>query len=365
MSGLAYLKGGADETTEMDMGESVLVGASQTEDTAHHLWLLGLYLAHNETVRGDRATLAVGLLPEDTPGLVLGEGGLKGDADDPESNLVHIADRHRSDGAIQYRCQQSILSLWLLGCDLAHRVLVCGSTPLLEMGLLPESEDRPALEEGGLDALESLVYLRPMSKIWRDILAEQLHAAWLVQADQTRAAPRSQRCNTGSWDILFNSVPHEGGGEDGEGVNNATTDLVDHDGWSPADLRPGDAGMVGQPNGLPVLAGLASTPTSPAEPYAPDSYPDGVPAEIVEVVCAYPWPCQEALTVAWCESRFRPDAVGRLGERGLLQIHPVHMDRIRSLGYTWDDIFQVRLNVEVAYAIWKERGWRPWANCAP
>jgi hypothetical protein len=28
--------------------------------------------------------------------------------------------------------------------------------------------------------------------------------------------------------------------------------------------------------------------------------------------------------VSWCESRWQPDAVGQLGERGLAQVHPVH-----------------------------------------
>jgi hypothetical protein len=51
-----------------------------------------------------------------------------------------------------------------------------------------------------------------------------------------------------------------------------------------------------------------------------------VPAELWSAVVAYFPPDQriKAIQVAHCESRFKADAVGALGERGVFQIHPVH-----------------------------------------
>lgn len=65
-----------------------------------------------------------------------------------------------------------------------------------------------------------------------------------------------------------------------------------------------------------------------------------------------------AVCIAWHESRLRRRAVGREGERGLLQIHPVH--------FRWAKphrLFGARWNALVAYRLSK-RGtdWRPWTT---
>lgn len=72
-----------------------------------------------------------------------------------------------------------------------------------------------------------------------------------------------------------------------------------------------------------------------------------------------------AALVVWCESRYRPAAVGRAGERGLAQIHPVHIPLIASLGYTWDQMFELEPNLAVARALYDNAGhvWTPWVHC--
>lgn len=70
--------------------------------------------------------------------------------------------------------------------------------------------------------------------------------------------------------------------------------------------------------------------------------------------------CAAALTVARCESRLNPFALGQAGERGLFQIHPVH--------FGWVDerrLWQPRYNSLIAYRL--SRGgtsWRAW-TCRP
>jgi len=53
-------------------------------------------------------------------------------------------------------------------------------------------------------------------------------------------------------------------------------------------------------------------------------------------------------------------AEGRAGERGLMQIHPIHIPRIQRLGYTWAQMYEVGPNLAVAFDLWSEQGTRPW-----
>ena len=71
----------------------------------------------------------------------------------------------------------------------------------------------------------------------------------------------------------------------------------------------------------------------------------------------------EAIRVAECESSLRWDAVGAAGERGILQIHPVHRGRVEALGFSWDEMLMPWQNAVVAADLWAEQGWRPWV-CA-
>lgn len=87
------------------------------------------------------------------------------------------------------------------------------------------------------------------------------------------------------------------------------------------------------------------------------------PGELADLICSYDWPCRQWTEIVRCESTFNPHAVGSAGERGLTQVHPVHRPRIEAMGFTWDDMFDPRANLDVAYSIWSEQGTRPW-SCA-
>ena len=81
----------------------------------------------------------------------------------------------------------------------------------------------------------------------------------------------------------------------------------------------------------------------------------GVDGWIERLICSsYDWPCADALAVAWCESRFNPQAVSPDGQNvGVFQVNLVH-------GYYPG----AEANVAKAYAIWTDQGWAPW-SCRP
>jgi len=70
--------------------------------------------------------------------------------------------------------------------------------------------------------------------------------------------------------------------------------------------------------------------------------------------------CERAVRIAWCESRHLPDAEGQARERGLFQIHPVHQAWIGDYGFTWDDMYKVDPNIQIAKVLYDEQGWKPW-----
>jgi hypothetical protein len=103
------------------------------------------------------------------------------------------------------------------------------------------------------------------------------------------------------------------------------------------------------PLAWPAGEGLAAVDESPRPMVAL------LPTSIEDIICAPPWPCEEALAVAWCESRFDPQAVGDYGERGLFQVHP---------GFWGPVPPDPQGQVAQAHAIWREHGWGPW-RCRP
>ena len=68
-----------------------------------------------------------------------------------------------------------------------------------------------------------------------------------------------------------------------------------------------------------------------------------------------------------CEtgSTYNRFSEGRAGERGLLQVHPIHIRLINSLGYSWFDMYSVYPNIHVGYELYKRAGYSfaPW-SCA-
>jgi hypothetical protein len=92
-------------------------------------------------------------------------------------------------------------------------------------------------------------------------------------------------------------------------------------------------------------------------------------AEVRALAADAGWPTHrldEVVRVSDCESRHRPHVVGAAGERGVMQIHPVHRSLVASLGYAWDQVADTRVNLAVARAVFVQAGrsWRPW-SCRP
>lgn len=95
-------------------------------------------------------------------------------------------------------------------------------------------------------------------------------------------------------------------------------------------------------------------------------------ADPTRVICETFGPgCRYAIRIASCETggTFDPFALGRAGERGWFQIHPVHFRRTlrSSAGRIFVDparLWQPRYNARVAYVLSNGgRDWRPW-SCA-
>lgn len=106
----------------------------------------------------------------------------------------------------------------------------------------------------------------------------------------------------------------------------------------------------------------------PADPVEVLPAPEAPPLDGLEaLICAYPWPCAEALAVARCESGI--DAAGRLNgtaavggsSYGLFQINAVHAYRWPDF---WDEWMDPTKNAEWAFQLWSEQGWNPW-TCRP
>lgn len=74
----------------------------------------------------------------------------------------------------------------------------------------------------------------------------------------------------------------------------------------------------------------------------------------------------QAFAIVDCETGFTWDrfATGRYGERGPFQIHPIHIGLIVSMGYIWDDMYEVEPNARVARALYDRSGWAPWSCSA-
>lgn len=127
-----------------------------------------------------------------------------------------------------------------------------------------------------------------------------------------------------------------------------------------------EAARAVKPAPAPVPASPTPAPPTPAPKPAPAIQlpPDGLEA----LVCSYAWPCQEALSVARCESGV--DSAGRLdgifatssrSSYGLFQINAVHARRFPEFWESWMDPAR---NTAWAFQIWSEQGWRPW-SCRP
>lgn len=75
---------------------------------------------------------------------------------------------------------------------------------------------------------------------------------------------------------------------------------------------------------------------------------------------------KNALRVARCESGLDPDAIayeknGSIS-RGIFQINSVHEGTLYRKNET-QKLFDPNFNIQIAYKLWKQQGWRPW-SCA-
>ncbi len=122
------------------------------------------------------------------------------------------------------------------------------------------------------------------------------------------------------------------------------------------DLKAATRAAPGTPEETAVLS--ASLP--PAQPLA--TIAPLKPTDALEdLICSYPWPCEEALHVKWCESRANWNTIGSGANYGGFQINAVHARRFPDFWESWMDPAK---NTAWAFQIWSEQGWRPWA-CKP
>lgn len=102
-----------------------------------------------------------------------------------------------------------------------------------------------------------------------------------------------------------------------------------------------------------VVVEESPPPTSPSLNEAPMVVrTDG---ELVDEL--FGWPGRQLVQ---CESNWNRWAVGRYGERGLFQIHPIHRGLIAAMGYSWDQMFEAEPNIRVAVEIRRVQGLRAW-----
>jgi hypothetical protein len=136
---------------------------------------------------------------------------------------------------------------------------------------------------------------------------------------------------------------------------------------SAAAAAPPPAAPTAEPTAAPPAP--APTPAVAAEVAVPAAAPAAAPAftipadGIEAIICALPWPCQQAINVAACESG--RDIQGRLdgnwasngNNYGLFQINGIHAGRWPDFWTSWMDPAK---NAQWAYEIYAQQGWAPW-----
>lgn len=79
------------------------------------------------------------------------------------------------------------------------------------------------------------------------------------------------------------------------------------------------------------------------------------------LLCSYPWHCSTAYNVMWCESRGNPQAYNAATKMyGLMQISSIHAARV---GGDLARLYEPETNARIAYQLYTESGWSPWAAC--
>ncbi len=80
---------------------------------------------------------------------------------------------------------------------------------------------------------------------------------------------------------------------------------------------------------------------------------------ILDEIKLYEWDTTTALAIAKAESGLDPHAINKTsGAMGLFQILPLHCYRL--IDQPCDKLLELKYNVLMAYALWRENGWTPW-----
>jgi hypothetical protein len=89
------------------------------------------------------------------------------------------------------------------------------------------------------------------------------------------------------------------------------------------------------------------------------------PVDIEALICSLPWPCEEAIAVARCESGLDPGAIDATGENfGQFQLNRATWEPYFG-PERWARVLDARSNLEMAYEVYERGGgWGPWA-CKP
>jgi hypothetical protein len=72
------------------------------------------------------------------------------------------------------------------------------------------------------------------------------------------------------------------------------------------------------------------------------------------------------MKVVECESGRRPGVQPKnkngTKDTGLAQINDVHKEQVEENGWTTEDLKDPKVNLNFAYQLYREQGWRPWKN---
>ena len=79
------------------------------------------------------------------------------------------------------------------------------------------------------------------------------------------------------------------------------------------------------------------------------------------------WLCEQALTVARCESQLYITASGsRRQAFGLFQLRRKDLEWAnQTFGMQFTNLFDPVQNAQIAYLLWSVEGWEPWPSCQP
>jgi soluble lytic murein transglycosylase-like protein len=122
-------------------------------------------------------------------------------------------------------------------------------------------------------------------------------------------------------------------------------------------------GIVGP---LTIASLRGATRVGNAHTVGESADPGPVPVRTVEQIIRDVWPDDledRALTIAWRESRYRPDVTSSTGCcRGVFQLHQVHLSWMRAYGVTSvNQLFDAETNIRMALVLFQRSGWGPWA----